>query len=79
MSNSIFHALNGQAQPQMLNLQNALAQIKSDPVGMLRQAGLNIPSGMSDPQSILSYLLQSGQVNQSRLTQVQQIAGRMRR
>ena len=76
MNNSVFQALTGgQAQPGMLNLQNALSQIKSDPAGMLRRAGLNIPEGMNDPQGILTYLLQSGQVNQSRVAMAQGFNG----
>ncbi|MBR5286450.1 MAG: hypothetical protein IKU30_06070 [Clostridia bacterium] len=79
MSNSIYKDLNGNQPSQMANLQNALAQIKNDPVGVLRQAGLNIPAGMNNPQSIISYLLSSGQVNQARLAQAQQMAGRFKR
>ena len=80
MSKSVFEAMKGgNAQPQMMNLQNALAQIRRDPVGVLRQAGLNIPANMNDPQSILSYLMQSGQVNGTQLARVRQMAGMFRR
>jgi hypothetical protein len=46
---------------QMLN------SLKSDPAGFLRGRGFNIPSGvdMSNPQSIINGLMQSGQVNRN--------------
>lgn len=79
MNNSIFEALNGRNQPSMMNLQNALAQIKQNPMALLRQAGLNIPDGMTNPQNIINHLLQSGQLNNSRLAQAQQMAAKIGR
>lgn len=79
MSNPVFAALNGQAQAPMMNLQNALSQLRANPSAILRQAGLNIPDGMNDPRQIIDHLLQSGQVNQNRIAQVQQMAARMKR
>jgi hypothetical protein len=80
MSNPLFAALNGgTAQPAMLNMQNALAQLKANPAAILRQAGLNVPDGMNNPQQIVNHLLQSGQVNQNRLAQAQQAAMQYRR
>lgn len=79
MSNSIYAALNGQVPAPMANLQNALSQIKSNPAALLRQAGLNVPDGMTNPQQIINHLLQSGQINQSKLAQAQQMAGAFRR
>ena len=80
MSNPLFAALNGgAAQPAMLNMQNALAQLKANPAAILRQAGLNVPDGMNNPQQIVNHLLQSGQVNQNRLAQAQQAAMQYRR
>ena len=51
-----------------------LAQIKSNPVAFIRQAGFNIPDGINNPQQMIGYLLQSGQIPQSRLAQAQQMA-----
>lgn len=79
MSNPIYSLLSGGSQPPMVNMQNALAQLRANPAALLKQAGLNIPDGMKDPQQILGHLLQSGQINQSRLSQAQQAAARYRR
>ena len=82
MNNSIYKDLAGANQPSMMaNLQNALMQIKQNPAAMLKQSGFNLPDGVDfrNPQNILNYLLQSGQVNQARLAQAQQIAAKMGR
>lgn len=55
-----------------------LQQIKSNPAAVLQRAGLNVPAGMTNPQQIINHLLQSGQVQNSRLQMAQQILGRMR-
>lgn len=64
-------------QNPMANLQNALAQVRQNPVAILKQAGLNIPNGMNNPQQIINHLLQTGQVDQARLAQAQQMAYRL--
>ena len=79
MSNPVYTALNGSVQSPVVNIQNALAQLRSNPAAMLRQAGLNIPDGMNNPQQIINHLLQSGQINQGRLAQAQQMASRFKR
>ena len=79
MSNPLYNALNGQAQMPMVNLQNALSQLRSNPSAILRQAGLNIPEGMNDPQAIIGHLIQSGQINQSKLAQAQQMAASLKK
>lgn len=80
MSNPLFSVLNGGSAPSpMVNMQNALMQLKANPSVLLRQAGLNIPDGMNNPQQIINHLLQSGQINQGRLAQAQQMASRFKR
>lgn len=69
---SIFQQL-GQT-PQQGNPMQMLSQLRSNPAGMLRQAGYNIPDGMNNPQQIVNHLLNSGQVNQGRLNMAQQMA-----
>ena len=64
---------------QAQNPQQALAQLKSNPAATLKQAGLNIPEGMTDPGAIIQHLLQSGQINNSRLQMAQRMAGAFRR
>lgn len=56
-----------------------LNELKKDPVSVLKQAGYNIPSGMNDPRQIVQHLLQSGQVGNGRLAQIQQMARSMMR
>lgn len=65
--------------PQQTNPMQVLQQLRSNPVGMLKQAGYNIPDGMSSPQQIVNYLLQSGQVPQARYQQAMQMFSRMGR
>lgn len=55
-----------------------LSQLRSNPVGMLKQAGYNIPEGMNNPQQIVNHLLNSGQINNSKLSMAQQMAQRFR-
>lgn len=76
---SLFDALRGQM-PQMnmqQAMQQAVQQIKSNPAATLKQAGYNVPEGMTDSQQIINYLLQSGQLPQNRLTMAMQMAQRM--
>lgn len=70
---SIFDSLGGQQQPaqgpqnrqQLQQLQRARQQFNADPVGILRNCGLSIPDGMTDPRQIAMHLLQSGQIGQN--------------
>ena len=59
-----------------MNPQQMLAQIKSNPAGVLKQRGLNIPDGMTNPQQIIQHLVSSGQVPQSRYMRAMQMMGR---
>lgn len=70
---SIFQQL-GQTPQQGGNPMQMLSQLRSNPVGMLKQAGYNIPDGMTNPQQIVNHLLNSGQVNNGRLNMAQQMA-----
>lgn len=51
-----------------------LAQLKSNPLGMLKKAGYNVPSDVSNPQAIIQHLMNSGQITQQQLTRAQQMA-----
>lgn len=67
---SIFDSLGGQQQTAQgtqnrQQLQQARQQFNADPVGILRNCGLSIPDGMTDPRQIAMYLLQSGQIGQN--------------
>ena len=49
-----------------MNLINMLVQLKTNPVGMLSQR-FKIPQGMNDPNQILQHLLNTGQVDQTKV------------
>lgn len=69
----------GKGQQVQQSPMQMLSQLRSNPAGMLRQAGFNVPDGMNNPQQIINHLLQSGQVNQGRLNMAQQMAQRFGR
>lgn len=78
---SIFNSLGSSSQPkeqpQQMNAQKAMAQLQSDPSGVLGQIGLNVPAGMNNAQQIVQHLIQTGQVSQGRLSQAMQMMGQM--
>lgn len=77
---SLFDSLGGAAQqPQKMTMQDAMRQLQQDPSGMLKRAGLNVPNGMNNPQQIINYLLQSGQVSNPRLQMAQRMMGMLGR
>lgn len=51
-----------------------LQQLKQNPMQFLMQRRMNIPQGipMNDPQAILNYLVQSGQVTQDQINSAYQ-------
>lgn len=65
--------------PQQSNPMQMLQQLRSNPVGMLKQAGYNIPDGMNSPQQMVNHLIQSGQVPQARYQRVMQMFSHMGR
>ena len=73
---SIFQQLGG---GQQQDPRQAVQQIKADPAGFLKQAGVNVPGGMTDPRQIINHLLQTGQVGNAKYQQVLQMMGQMRR
>ena len=72
---SLFDSLGKQPSYEMHSPQQMLQQLKSNPVSTLKQAGYTIPENMNNPGQIIGYLLQSGQINNSRLQMVQRMAG----
>ena len=57
-----------------------LQQLKQNPMQFLLQRRMNIPQGipMNDPQAILNYLVQTGQVTQEQINSAYQAAQRFR-
>lgn len=53
---------NGQGQRNQPDPRQGYQQMMQDPAGFFAPLGVNIPSGMTDPQEIISYLQSSGQI-----------------
>ena len=70
---SIFDALGGQMQ---MNPMQMMMQLRSNPAAVLKQRGLNVPDGMTDPQQIVQHLISSGQVSNNALQTAMQMMGR---
>ena len=52
----------GQNAPR-ITMEDALRQLRSDPAGMIKQAGFNVPEEYAnDPRATVMHLIQSGQV-----------------
>jgi hypothetical protein len=73
MSNPLYQ------QMQRPNPMQMLQQLKQNPVGFLRQAGVNIPANLNDPNAIIQHLLNSGQVSQQRYEQARMMAEQFRK
>ena len=71
----LFDSLGSKPQ-QPMNPMQRLQALKQNPSDVLKQAGLDIPQGMNNPQQIIQHLIQSGQVPQNRYAKVLQILGR---
>ena len=56
-----------------------LQQLRQNPVQFLRQAGLNVPADLSDPNEIIQHLMNSGQITQERYNQARQMVSRFKR
>ena len=52
-------------------------QFKKNPMAMLSRR-FNIPQGMSDPNEIINHLMNTHQINQNQLDQIQQMASMFR-
>ena len=72
---SLFEQLGGPTIPK--NPQQMLQQLQRDPVGVLKQRGISVPDGMTNPQELINHLLQTRQLTNPRLQMLQQIAGKM--
>lgn len=66
----LFDQLGQSEQNKQVNSQQAfqsdLASLKSDPIAYAKSHGKNIPNGMTDPNQMIQYLLNSTQVNNPR-------------
>lgn len=63
-----------------MNLMGMLQQFKANPMQMLLQRRMNVPQNipMNDPNAIMNYLLQSGQITQQQINNAYQMAQKFR-
>lgn len=61
----------------MVNMMAMLQQLKSNPMDMLARR-YNLPTNLKDPNEILNYLVQSGQVSQAQINRAYQMARNFR-
>lgn len=76
MANPLFNQLAGAStpspQPQMTNMNEQIAQLKSNPAQMIRNAGYNVPDEIAnDPQATVLHLIQSGQIGGPMMQRIQ--------
>ena len=61
---------------QSNNMAGALKALQSNPVQFLLQQNLNVPNNIgNNPQAIVQYLVNSGQVSQQQVNQAKQMLG----
>lgn len=70
--------MNGGNAPRM-NPMQMLQQLQQNPAQMLRQAGLNVPDNLNDPNAIIQHLMSSGQVSQGAYNRARQMAAQFKR
>lgn len=71
MNNPLFNLMNNGIAG---NIMQMLPGLKQNPISALQSAGFNIPNNLSNPQQIVQYLMQSGQINQGQLDYAQKMA-----
>ena len=70
--NPLFTALMGQHPNTNQDMNMMMGQLRSDPAGMLRNAGFNVPEGMAnDPRATVMHLMQTGQINSPMMQRIQ--------
>lgn len=57
-----------------MQVMSMLPQLRSNPIGFLRQRGFNLPDNLNDPNQIIQYLMNSGQVSQDMYNQARQLS-----
>ncbi len=75
MSNPLYTQMNG----NRMNPMQMLQQLRQNPSAFLRQAGLNVPANLNDPNAIIQHLMNSGQISQQRYEQARRMAEQFRR
>lgn len=60
-------------------MNNVLSQMKRNPMQFLTQKGFNIPQNMNDPNAIIQYLMNTGQVSQAQYDRAMSMINQFRR
>ena len=72
MANNLFNILARNQQPNF-NFNQLLQQLKANPVQFLMQRKFNLPQNFQGgPQEIIQHLVNTGQVSQEQVNQIQQ-------
>ena len=61
----------------MNQMNNLMGELRQNPVGFLQKMGYNIPSNLNTPNGIISYLMQSNQINSGLLSAAQSMFGNL--
>ena len=77
MNSGLFDALGGKARMPHGNPMQMLSQLRQNPMQFLQRAGMRIPQNLNDPNQIIQYLMNSGQVSQQRYEQARQMAAKL--
>ena len=62
----------------MNNMAQLLQMLQQNPVQFLRARGLNVPQDLNNPNAIIQYLMNTGQVSQQQYQQARMMAERFR-
>lgn len=68
---------NSQNSVDMNQMNNLMGELRQNPVGFLQKMGYNIPSNLNTPNGIISYLMQSNQINSGLLSAAQSMFGNL--
>ena len=70
MANPLFNGLGN-------NPMAMLSQLRSNPLGLLKQFGFNVPANVNGPDAIIQYLMNSGLMSQEQYNQLQRTASQI--
>lgn len=62
----------------MNNMIQLLQMLQQNPVEVLRSRGLNVPQDLNNPNAIIQYLMNTGQVSQQQYQQARMMAEQFR-
>jgi len=58
--------------PSQMTMMDAVNQLRSNPIGMIRQSGYNVPDEIvNNPQATVMHLIQTGQVKSPMMQRIQ--------